>query len=241
MTAVLCRPEARFRWLLVAGLLLACVLGAACSGPPLQTSDWPSESDQSPTQRRAVLRLELADVYLRRGQPLVALDEVKQALALSPELPTAWSLRGLVYLQMRDEARALASFDRAHQLAPNDPDVLHNRGWLLCQQARPGPVMDQAQLLLQRALAQPDYAHADRSWLALARCQERAGELARALESLARPELERASQAQTLWQAARLARRLDNAVLLDKFGMQLQTRFSQSPQAMAFDQGAWDE
>jgi type IV pilus assembly protein PilF len=100
-----------------------------------------------------VLRLELADVYLRRGQPLVALDEVKQALALSPELPTAWSLRGLVYLQMRDEARALASFDRAHQLAPNDPDVLHNRGWLLCQQARPGPVMDQAQLLLQRASA----------------------------------------------------------------------------------------
>ncbi len=71
MTAVLCRPEARSRWLPVAGLLLACVLGAACSGPPLQTSDWPSESDQSPTQRRAVLRLELADVYLRRGQPLV--------------------------------------------------------------------------------------------------------------------------------------------------------------------------
>jgi len=223
------------------GLLLICVLGVACSGPARRASDWPTESDQSPAQRRALLRLELADAYLRRGQPMVALDEVKQALALSPELAAAWSLRGLSYLQMRDEARALASFDRAHQLAPDDPDVLHNRGWLMCQQAQSGPVMEQAQLLLRRALAQPAYAHADKSWLALAHCQDRAGQSAWALESLARPELERASQAQTLWQAARLARRLDNAALQHKFGMQLQTRFSQSPQAMAFAQGAWDE
>jgi type IV pilus assembly protein PilF len=53
--------------------------------------------------------------------------------------------------------------------------------------------------------------------------------------------LEQVGQPQTLWQAARMARRLDNPDLVSRFGLQLRTRFGQSPQAAAFDKGSWDE
>lgn len=238
---------ARTEWLRVwaRGLLLLWVAGlcacAAVPGGERLGADPRTESDQSPQQRRALLRLELAQAYLQRGQALVALDEVKQALALSPELPAAWSVRGWVYLQLGDLTRAQESFDQAHRLAPDDPDVLHNRAWLACLQGRSEPAFAQAQEALSRVLARPGYDRADRSWLAMALCQERAGQLGAALKSLSRPEIERASEAQTLWQAARLARRLDNAGLLSRFGTQLQSRFAQSPQAKAFREGTWDE
>ena len=222
----------------LAGLLAGCGLS------PVQSAlraDPVTESDLPPARRRALIRLELADAYLQRGQALVALDEVKQALLLSPELPAAWTLRGLAHLQLGDEARARESFDRAFELAPDDGDVLHNRGWLICQQAPSPSSADQGQALMRRALARPGYRHADRSWLALAACQERVGQPSRAIESLSQLALEQVGQPQTLWQAARMARRLDNPDLVSRFGLQLRTRFGQSPQAAAFDKGSWDE
>lgn len=225
-------------------VLLSVSFLAACTMTPPPSAlqaDPVTESDQSPARRRAVLRLELAEAYLQRGQAIVALDEVKQALRLSPELPAAWTLRGLTYLQLGDPRRALESLDRAFELAPDDPDVLHNRGWLLCQQASSTRLAEEAQAMLQRALDRPGYRQVDRSWLALAACQERVGQPLRALESLSRLAREPAGEAQTLWQAARLARKLDNPELVSQLGLQLRTRFGQSPQAAAFDKGSWDE
>lgn len=220
--------------LLLAGLLSAC--GLIPTQPSLR-ADPTTEFDQTPSRRLALIRLELADAYLQRGQAMVALDEVKQALLLSPELPAAWTLRGLAYLQLGDEVRARESFDGALARAPDDGDALHNRGWLMCQQAK----ADEAQALLRRALSRPGYRNADRTWLALAACQERAGQVSRAVETLSQMPLEQVGQPQTLWQAARMARRLDNQALTSKFGLQLRTRFGQSPQAAAFEKGAWDE
>ncbi len=224
--------------LLVTSLLTACGLSPVRSAAQ---ADPITESDQSPARRRALIRLELADAYLQRGQAMVALDELKQVLLLSPELPAAWTLRGLAYVQLGDPKRALDSLDRAFELAPDDGDVLHNRGWLLCQQASSARTADEAQALLRRALDRPGYRHADRSWLALAACQERVGQPSQALQSLSRLAGEPAGQPQTLWQAARLARKLDNPQLVSQLGLQLRTRFGQSPQAAAFDKGSWDE
>ena len=46
-------------------------------------------ADLGDAERRAKVRLELAGMYLGRGQPTTALDEVNQALAAKPDLPEA--------------------------------------------------------------------------------------------------------------------------------------------------------
>lgn len=52
---------------------------------------------------------------------------------------------------------------------------------------------------------------------------------------------EGASNAQTLWLAARIEHRLGNAAGVREFGEQLKARFPQSPQALQFEQGRFDE
>ncbi|MEI7783204.1 MAG: tetratricopeptide repeat protein [Betaproteobacteria bacterium] len=227
---------------------LALVVLAACAAPPeelLALGDRPTESDRSSDDRRSQLRLELARSYLAQGQVWVALDEVKQALALNPDAAGAWNLRGIVYAQLGDVQRAQLSFERALALAPRDAEAAHNQAWLICHQM--GEVQGrnaQAQADLQRVLAQAGPAQAAHSapiWLALATCQARAGQAAQALDSLAQPGLQQAQSAQTLWLAAKLARKLDNAERVRQLGGQLLERFGRSPQAAAFDKGAWDE
>ena len=227
-------------WIIaLSGALAGCAAPESRDG---RLSDAVTESDRSAAMRRADLRLELARAYLEQGQPMVALDEVKQALALDPQSIDGWSLRGVAYTRLGDAARAEASFERVLTLAPTNADAAHNLGWLLCQSKPFDPQRNaRAQALLQQALAQPNYAQVARSWLALAVCQDRAGQTAQALQSLAQPGLHSADSPQTLWQAASLARKLDNGPLIRQLGGQLRERFGRSPQAAAFDRGAWDD
>jgi type IV pilus assembly protein PilF len=235
----------RVRLFLTWAIVLICTALAGCAAPQPRDgrfSDAVTESDRSGVMRRADLRLALARAYLEQGQPMVALDEVKQALALDPESAAGWGLRGVAYTRLGDAARAEASFERALALAPNDADAAHNLGWLLCQ-AMPARAAGQAraQALFRQALAQPGHAQAGRTWLALALCQDRAGQAAQALQSLEQAAQHAADSPQTLWQAVKLARKLDNEVLLRQLGVQLRERFGRSPQAVAFDRGAWDD
>jgi type IV pilus assembly protein PilF len=226
---------------ILAQAALSLAVLAACSAGPAPLTDWVTESDLPEAHRRAGLRLDLASVYLQQGQAPVALDEVKQALRLAPDLPAAWNLRGLVYVQLGDPVRAGASFERALALAPGDADTAHNHGWLLCRPPHDGPRNAQAQALLRQALAQSGYPQAARSWLVLAQCQQQAGQLEQATASLAELARRPARDAQTLWQGARLARKLDNERLAVQLGGQLRERFGRSPELAAFEKGAWDE
>ena len=93
-------------------------------------------SDEPETRRRARIRLELAANYFENGQTAVALDEVKQALAADPAYADAFNLRGLIYMQLNNFPQADDSFRRALALRGGDGNVLHNYGWLLCQQQK---------------------------------------------------------------------------------------------------------
>ena len=62
--------------------------------------------------------MELASGYYSRGQYDTALDEVKLALAVKPDLPDAYNLRGLVYQSMGEDKLAEENFKRALQLVP---------------------------------------------------------------------------------------------------------------------------
>ena len=221
-------------------LAQAAVL-VACSAGPAPLADLVTESDLPEAHRRASLRLDLASAYLQQGQTKVALDEVKQALRLAPELSAAWNLRGLVYAQLGDPVRAEASFERALALAPSEADSAHNHAWMLCRPPHDGRRNARAQALLRQALAQSGYAQVARSWLVLAQCQQQAGQLQQAADSLAQVARRPAGDAQTLWQGARLARKLDNEQLAAQLGGQLRERFGRSPERAAFEKGAWDE
>lgn len=151
--------------------LAAVALLAACAGgPSALPADEPraitTASDQTDADRRARVRLELAGAYFARGQMDTALDEVKQALAIQPQLADAYNLRALVYGAMGEDRLAEDSFRRALQINPRDGNVLHNQGWFYCQRNR----HDEAQALFAQALAQPQYRDAARTQLARGVC-----------------------------------------------------------------------
>ncbi|MGS0742551.1 type IV pilus biogenesis/stability protein PilW [Glaciimonas sp. GG7] len=96
----------------------------------------PTNSDLTDAQRRARIRLELAVGYYGHGQLEVALDEVKQAISADPELADAYSMRGLIYMDMGETGLADDNLQRALKLTPNNPDLANNYGWFLCQNGR---------------------------------------------------------------------------------------------------------
>ena len=171
--------------LAVPTLLAVLVLLPGCAGTaaPTETREVRSQApDAGDPQRRAQVRLELAGLYLGRGQLDTALDEVRQALVARPDLAEAHGLRALILASMGDAAAADQSFQRAIQLAPGDGGALHNRAWFLCQQRR----FDESETQFEAALALPQYRDAVRTLLALGVCQARAGRMLQAERNLAR-------------------------------------------------------
>jgi len=164
--------------------LAACTTTTTTTSTTVGSSGGPSSSSKDPvdTERRAKVRLELAGMYLGRGQPATALDEVNQAIAAKPDMAEAYNVRGLIYAALGDVQLAEENFRRSLQLNPRDGDAMHNYGWFLCQQRQ----FSEAEALFERALAQPQYREAVRTLLAQGVCQARAGQWAQAERTLSR-------------------------------------------------------
>nr|WP_232291403.1 type IV pilus biogenesis/stability protein PilW [Polaromonas sp. JS666] len=241
------------------------------SGPSGNRSDIVTESDEPDHRRRARLRLELATGYFEQGQPNVALDEIKQSLAIDPTFVDAYNVRGLVYMRLNDIPLAEDSFRRALALNPRDGDVAHNYGWLLCQQAR----YEDSFRSFAQAVANPTYGGKAKTLMAQGVCQVRAGQRAEAEQSLMqsyeldagnpvtgynlatllyeRGDLTRAqfyirrlnnselANAETLWLGIKTERKLNNREAVLQLADQLKKRFAQSPQAAAYEKGAFNE
>lgn len=159
-------------WWLAAGiaLVLASGLLQGCATPASKPpQDVRTESDQTDTDRRARVRLELAAAYFGRGQAATALDEVKLALQAKPDLADAHNLRGLIYASMGEAGLAEDSFKQALQLNPRDADAMQNYGWFLCQQRR----FADAEVQFNAALAVPNYRDVTRTLLTMGVCQAR--------------------------------------------------------------------
>ena len=170
-----------FTLLVAAAMLAACVT----SGGPLATAptqELRTASDQTDADRRAAVRMELAALHFSSGQYSTALDEIKLALQARPDHGPAFSLRGLVYASMGEEALADESFNRALQINPRDADTLHNRAWFLCQRDK----FVEAERLFEQALAVPQYRDTPRTFMAQGVCHARAGKLDEAERKLTR-------------------------------------------------------
>ena len=81
-------------------IALTALLLAACAGTgPSANREIKTDSDQTDGDRRAAIRLELAQGYFSRGQFNTALDELKQALQAKPDMREAMNLRGLITIK----------------------------------------------------------------------------------------------------------------------------------------------
>ncbi len=158
-------------------LLAACASSGTAANREIKT-----DSDQTDLDRRAGIRLELAQGYFTRGQYSTALDEIKLALQSKPNMREAMDLRGLIYGAMGESQLAEDAFRQTLAAHPNNPDTLHNYGWFQCQQQR----WPAAEALFDQALAQPSYRAPARTLLAKGVCEARAGRLGAAEKTLAK-------------------------------------------------------
>lgn len=223
------------------------------AGPAL-----PDSAAESETQRRARIRMELAAGYYGQRNLNVALEEIRQSLAIDPDYAPSHGLLGIIYMDMGDRARAEESFQRALRLAPNDSEITNNYGWFLCQTGRERESLE----LFNRAARNPLYQTPAKPLHNAGICSLRMGDQAGAegyfqrsfqvdprnavaMYNLAeiglkRRDFERArfySQrllsvyeptAETLWQGVRIERAAGNRDAEASYASQLRRRFPQS-------------
>ncbi len=134
-------------------LLAAALAGCAGNGAKGDSQELKTASDQSPAEKRASIRLQLAVGYFQDGKLEVALDEVKQAIAINPEFADAYGVRALIYSQMGELALAEENYQRALKLAPRNPELANNYGSFLCQHGKGA----QGIALFESALKNPTY------------------------------------------------------------------------------------
>ncbi len=256
----------------MAVLAAACMMAGCASNQQASASrELPTRSDQTDGQKRAQIRLQLAVEYYQQQQLPVALDEIKLALQADPNLADAYSVRALIYMDMREIELADENFRHALRLDPQNPDYSNNYGWFLCQNGKP----EQSIALFETALRSRQYqspakamhnagvcslklnrdADAERylnesfrfdpsnasTNVNLAKISYRRGDYPKARFYLQRVISSDAATAEALWQAIKVERKLGDRAAELSLVTQLSKRFPQSDEFAAYQRGAFDE
>ncbi len=232
-------------------------------------ADFLTESDETPNQRRSRIRFELALAYFQQGQTRIALDEIKQSIAIDSANADAYNLRGLAYQRLNDLPLASESFQRALDVNPLDADAAHNYAWLLCQQAQ----YDVSEKFFAQAIDNPTYANAAKSWMVQGLCQLRSGQTVGAEISFSRsykldpgnpvtaynlaqllfdrgdlrpaqPYMRKLNKgplanAESLWLGIKIEHLLRNPEAVAELAVQLRGRFAESSELIAYEKGAF--
>lgn len=153
--------------------LLVCGALTGCAQTPLSSG---TQSDSVSTgtltgeigdpRNRARIHTELASAYFERGNMGVALEELRVAIAADPNYAPAYSVLGLVHMDLRENEVAQRHFERARGLSPNDPDINNNYGWFLCRTGRE----EQSIAYFLAALKNPLYKTPARSYVNAGLC-----------------------------------------------------------------------
>jgi type IV pilus assembly protein PilF len=259
---------------LAAGFVLAAMLalaGCASNQAAGSAGELVTASDQTEIQRRAQIRLQLAIGYYTQNQLPTALDEIKQALAIDPNLPDAYGVRGLIYMDMGENALAEENFQRAFKLAPNNPDNSNNYGWFLCRNGRE----KESIAYFERAVNNPAYRAPAKALNNAGACSLKLHDMAAAERYLtrafqfdpgnldtntnmaklyyARSDYQRARfyitrvtkaekyDANVLWTAIRIERKLGDRTAETSLATQLRRRYPNSPEFASYLRRAFDE
>ena len=260
-----------FSFTMVCVLLPGCASKPESGGAIAGRTEIVTDSDESSERKRARIRVELALGYFEQGKTTIALDEIKQAIAADPAYLDAYSLRGLVYMRLNDFGFAEDSFQKALTIKPKDATVLHNLGWLKCQQG----MYPQALNFFGQSLADPMYGERAKTLMAQGLCQLRAGmrneaktslmksyefdasnpvtgynlanvlflneDFVRAQFYIRRLNNSELANAESLWLGVKVEKRLQNADAMMQLATQLEKRFPQSRETSAYRRGAFNE
>ena len=259
------------------GLLVASVLllASGCSSQPPQDSSSSVDTGVivgpvSNPRNRARIHTELAAAYYSRGSMAVALEELRTAVSADPDYASAYSMFGLVYMDLREAKLARENFEHALRLSPNDPDINHNYGWFLCQNGEE----EQSIRYFLRAIANPLYPRPWRSYTAAGICSLRKDKVKdaeqffrRALRlqpndalallqmgqiSYRQGQLDEARRyvsrfndlvsptSESLWLALRIERKLGNRLAAAKLASQLRHRYPGSRESQALQRGEYE-
>jgi type IV pilus assembly protein PilF len=262
--------ELRYRILLC--LLLGIFL-SACANRKLegmQPENNPT-SENMELQKRAAIRLQLAVDYYQQGQYKVALEEVRQALLVAPDLVDAYSVRALIFMDTNDAQRAEDNFLHALKLSPNNSDISNNYGWFLCQNGREKESIQ----YFEKALKDPTYptpvkvlgnagvcslrlkdnVNAERYFMQgfreqpanpsinanLAKVFYDKGEYDKAKFYIGRVVKAEIMAADVLWLAVKIENKLGDQLAVTSLGTQLRRRHPNSKEYGLFQRGAFNE
>lgn len=151
---------------------------AVASCAPMATDTASSADPQAQAQRRADIRLQLASAYFAQKQYATALNELDKAYQTGERRADVLGLRALVLMQQGDNAAATRSLKQALQEDPENPGLLNNMGWLLCENGRP----DEGLAYFRRAIANRSYASPAKALVNAGRCSLRTGRRDEAVE-----------------------------------------------------------
>lgn len=257
---------------LIAGMA-SFVLLSGCGSNPVASgqNDLPTSSDQTESQKRARIRLQLAVGYYEQRQMPVALDEIKQALLADPNLADAYSVRALIYMDMGENKLAEDNFQQAIRLAPNTPDFSNNYGWFLCQTERERQSIEYFEAAIKnRAYRSPEKALNNAGICSLrlkdkiaaekyfsqafqfnpsnpstnanlAKIYYDQGDYERARFYIGRVMKADVMTAEVLWQAIKIEHKLGDRAAESGLATQLRRRHPGSPEFAAYQRGAFNE
>ncbi len=253
----------------IGAFTLLMLAGCANTGPQAPSYAPQSVAD-SDLQTRARLHSELAAGYYEIGNYGVALQEATEALRSESNYVPAFNVLGLVYMELRDDKAAEANFQRALQISPLDSDSNNNYGWYLCRRkreqesikffltalrnplyatpekswvnagtcARQAGDLAAAEDYFQKALKvhanQPQALHQ------LADMAYKRGNYSEAKSYLTRLQRDVVPNAEMLWLALRVERKLGDRNAEASFGFQLRKNFPDSREARALIAGQYE-
>jgi type IV pilus assembly protein PilF len=252
-------------------LFVALLLLTGCAGDPGPTRETGQiVGEVGDPRNRARLHTELAALYFGRGNMAVALEELRTAVRADSSYAPAYSMFGLVYMDLKENALAQDNFERALRLSPNEPDINHNFGWFLCQSGRES---DSIGYFLQ-AIRNPLYPTPWRSYSAAGLCSLRMDKVQDAEEFFVRAlrqepddpsallnlgqirytqgKMEEARRfvsrfnrlvtptPESLWLALRVERKLGQRVAERNFATELRRRYPGSKETQALQRGDFD-
>lgn len=161
----------------------SCLVLAGCAGGG---GGYAGPSNATKAHEAASLQVQMAQAYLQKGNLEVARDKLKRALEIDPYSPDAHAVTGMLNDTIGDTVQAELHFRRAVELMPKDGGMNNNYASFLCRQGR----YPEAEVLFQRAIADPYYKTPEVALSNAGVCAEESGQLDQA-EAYLRRALDR--------------------------------------------------
>ncbi|MDP2397427.1 MAG: type IV pilus biogenesis/stability protein PilW [Burkholderiales bacterium] len=226
--------------------------------------------NESNARIRSRIHTELAAGYFEMGNLGVALESITTALQADSSYHTAHNIAGLIYATLKDDRRAEEHFTRALRLNPADPDANNNYGMYLCQHRREEEGIKYLLIAVQNPLytaperslvnagvcarrrgdnaaAQDFFRRAvsvrpnqPQALYQLAELSFLSNNFAAAQSYLRRLAQTTAANAEVLWLALRVERKLGNTLAEASFAQQLRNNFPDSREAVALKAGRFE-